>query len=130
MGRKIPEFFLTMALEHRFTKQEILSLYVSHIEYGMEQKGVESAAKYYFGKTVEQLTLSESALLVSLVPSNPKQMPSEEKLIQGREVALGRLQYFFPNVYSVEEIEKVGQVPMTTLLPRWFEANQAKEKTR
>jgi membrane peptidoglycan carboxypeptidase len=130
IGRKIPEFFLTMALERRFTKQEILSLYASHIEYGMEQKGVESAARYYFGKTVEQLTLSESALLVSLVPSNPKQMPSEEKLIQGREVVLERLQYFFPNAYGTEEIEKAGQVPMTALLPRRFIANQAEEKTQ
>jgi membrane peptidoglycan carboxypeptidase len=129
LGRKIPEFFLAMALERRFTKSQILVLYMKNIEYGMEQKGVESASQYYFGKTVGQLTLSESALLVSLVPSNPKQMPSEEKLIQGREVALGRLQYFFPNAYSDAQIEAARQVPMEKVLPRWFGQQQRKAGT-
>ena len=70
MKRKIQEMFLAMKLEKQYTKQEILELYLNQIYFGQGAYGVEAAARTYFGKDVEQLSLSECALLAG-IPKSP-----------------------------------------------------------
>ena len=70
MQRKIQEMFLAMKLEKQYTKQEILELYLNQIYFGQGAYGVQAAAKTYFGKDVEQLNLSECALLAG-IPKSP-----------------------------------------------------------
>ena len=119
LSRKIPEAFLALALERRFTKSEILNQYVHVIDYGMGQKGIDQAAGFYFHTTPDRLTLAQSAVLVGMVPYNPQTWPTRERLEQGRETALGRLAYWFPGKYSDAEIEAARQVPLEKLLPDW-----------
>jgi 1A family penicillin-binding protein len=68
--RKLKELALSIELERRFTKDEILSLYLNQIPYGATAYGVESASQLFFGKSVGSLTLAESALLAS-IPQAP-----------------------------------------------------------
>ena len=70
LKRKIQEVFLAIQLEHQYTKQEILELYLNQIYFGQGAYGVQAAAKTYFGKNVEDLTLSECAMLAGL-PKSP-----------------------------------------------------------
>ena len=70
MQRKIQEMFLAMKLEKQYTKQEILELYLNQIYFGQGAYGVQAAARTYFGKDVEQLDLSECALLAG-IPKSP-----------------------------------------------------------
>ena len=70
MQRKVQEMFLAMKLEKQYTKQEILELYLNQIYFGQGAYGVQAAAKTYFGKDVEQLDLSECALLAG-IPKSP-----------------------------------------------------------
>ena len=70
MQRKIQEMFLAMKLEKQYTKQEILELYLNQIYFGQGAYGVEAAARTYFGKDVDQLNLSECALLAG-IPKSP-----------------------------------------------------------
>lgn len=70
MQRKIQEMFLAMKLEKQYTKQEILELYLNQIYFGQGAYGVQAAAKTYFGKNVEELDLSECALLAG-IPKSP-----------------------------------------------------------
>lgn len=65
-SRKIRELVLAYQLERKFTKDQILKLYLNEIPYGSTTYGVESAAHTYFGKTASDLTLAESALLAAL----------------------------------------------------------------
>lgn len=70
LKRKIQEVFLALQLEKQYTKQEILELYLNQIYFGQGAYGVQAAAKTYFGKNVEDLNLSECALLAG-IPKSP-----------------------------------------------------------
>ncbi len=66
IGRKIREALLAIKIERTFTKEKILELYLNQIYLGNGAYGVEAAARVYFGKHVEDLTLEEAALLAGL----------------------------------------------------------------
>ena len=68
--RKIQEIFLAMQIEKQYTKQEILEMYMNQIYFGQGAYGVQAAAKIYFDKSVENLNLSECALLAG-IPKSP-----------------------------------------------------------
>src|ERR687886_723095 len=64
--RKIKEAFLAMELTRRYTKDEILEMYMNEISYGNRAYGVEAAAETYFGKPAHDLSLAEASLLAGL----------------------------------------------------------------
>lgn len=64
--RKIKELILAYQLEKRFTKDEILSLYLNEIPYGSNAYGIEAASQTFFGVPSKDLTLAQSALLAGL----------------------------------------------------------------
>lgn len=70
LKRKIQEMFLALQLERQYTKQEILELYLNQIYFGQGAYGVQAAAQTYFGKNVEDLDLSECAMLAG-IPKSP-----------------------------------------------------------
>lgn len=70
LKRKVQEVFLALQLERQYTKQEILEMYLNQIYFGQGAYGVQAAAKTYFGKNVEDLTLSECAMLAG-IPKSP-----------------------------------------------------------
>lgn len=69
-SRKLKEFMLGCQMERRFTKDELLELYLNWIPFGSNAYGVEQASKAYFGISAEELTLGQSAVLASL-PQRP-----------------------------------------------------------
>lgn len=68
--RKIKEFMLAIQIENKYSKDEILQMYLNEAPYGGNTRGVESASQMYFGKSVSELTLIESAILAGL-PQRP-----------------------------------------------------------
>ncbi len=80
LGRKIREVLLALWLERRFTKDQILTLYLNRVYLGAGTYGVDAAARRYFGKSARQLTLYEAAVLAGLLkaPSryNPRAYPA------------------------------------------------------
>ena len=75
MQRKIKEAFLALLLESRLSKREILKLYFDRAYMGGGAFGVEAASQYYFGKSVRQINLAESALLAGLFKAPTKFAP-------------------------------------------------------
>ena len=67
--RKIREIFRALNLEKQYTKIDILEAYLNRVPLGGTVYGVGSAAYYYFGKTVDQLTIAESAILAGMTRS-------------------------------------------------------------
>jgi penicillin-binding protein 1A len=65
--RKAREVLLARRIEQRLEKDEILELYLNHIYFGHGRHGIEEACRYYFGKSVGEVTLAEAALLAGLV---------------------------------------------------------------
>ena len=75
LTRKIKEAILAFQLERRYTKNEILSLYLNQIYFGSGAYGVESAAQRYFGKPASKMDLSQCALLAGLPKAPSRYSP-------------------------------------------------------
>lgn len=73
--RKIKELILSVLTEFYFSKNEILEMYFNHIPYGSTAYGAEEASQMYFGKSVQNLDLSESAFLAGLPAAPTKFSP-------------------------------------------------------
>ncbi len=69
-SRKIKEFILAIQVNKRYSKDQILEMYLNNIPYGGAAVGIEAASETYFGKKAKELTLAESALLAGL-PQSP-----------------------------------------------------------
>ena len=76
ISRKLQEVVLALWLEHKFSKAQILELYLNRVYFGSGAYGVEAAAQRYFGKSARHLTLAEAALLAGLVQSPSRLAPS------------------------------------------------------
>jgi penicillin-binding protein 1A len=71
-GRKLQEVLLSIQIEHKFTKEQIFTLYANQIYLGHGVYGFEAGSEYYFSKHAKDLTLSEAALLAAL-PKGPSE---------------------------------------------------------
>ncbi len=91
--RKIQEAYLAIQFERLYTKSEILEMYLNEIFLGHSAYGVETASLQYFGKSVEDLTLAESALIAGLPqsPNNYTPLRYPERAISRRNVVLDRM---------------------------------------
>ncbi len=76
--RKAQEVLLALWLESRFTKKEILALYLNRVYFGRGAWGVEAAARRYFGKPAKDLTLGESALIAGLLKAPNRYSPTAD----------------------------------------------------
>ncbi|HPY95624.1 MAG TPA: PBP1A family penicillin-binding protein [Candidatus Cloacimonadota bacterium] len=89
MTRKIKEAMLAVLIERYFTKEEILEIYFNKIYFGDGVYGVETAAHKYFGKTVQDISIAEAALLVGMIQrpnyyspiKNPKQSTERRNFV-------------------------------------------------
>ncbi|PKL17451.1 MAG: carboxypeptidase [Spirochaetae bacterium HGW-Spirochaetae-5] len=104
--RKVKEAFIALMIEAKYSKDEILNLYLNQIFLGHGSYGVESASKIYFQKHVWELNLAESALLATLPSApnllspirHPKTSIYRHKIILGKMVEMGYI--------TVDEAEK------------------------
>ncbi len=76
MMRKLQEVELALWLEHKYSKNEILELYLNRVYFGSGAYGVEAAAQKYFGKSARNVTLAEAAMLAGLVKSPSRLAPN------------------------------------------------------
>src|SRR6266702_3006060 len=99
LSRKLLEAMVAFRIEHQFTKQQILELYVNRIYFGTGCYGVETASQLYFGKSASKLNLSEAALLAGLIRSpnrfsplkNPEGAAMQRNAVLDRMVALKKI---------------------------------------
>jgi penicillin-binding protein 1A len=74
--RKLQEVLLAMWLERKFTKTQILELYLNRVYFGSGSYGIEQASLRYFGKSAKQLNVAEAAMLAGLVKSPTRLAPN------------------------------------------------------
>ena len=88
---------LALALESRFQKAELLAAYLDGVDYGMGQRGIGPAARYYFGHEATELELHESVVLVGLAADPPQEWLAEPSLREARTSVLRKL-HATPNI--------------------------------
>src|ERR1700736_1488885 len=93
LNRKILEAMVALRIEEKFTKQQILELYINRIYFGSGYYGVETASQAYFGKNASKLNLSEAALIAGLIRSPNRQSPlkNPEGAAAQRDAVLARM---------------------------------------
>jgi penicillin-binding protein 1A len=91
--RKIKEAILAFQLERRYTKDEILELYLNQVYFGSGAYGVASAAGMFFGKSVQDLSLAESALIAGMPKSPSRYSPlvNKELALKRRNIVLSQM---------------------------------------
>lgn len=111
--QKIKEWVLSVQLERRYTKQELIAMYLNIYDFGYNADGVRSAAKIYFNTTPEQLSLLQAATLVGMLKNsslfNPIRRP--EQVRERRNVVF---QQMYRNQMLTEAArDSLSQLPLT-----------------
>lgn len=90
---KLKEWITATMLEHNYTKEEIISMYLNTVGYGSNAFGIKSAARTFFNKTPKELTLEESAILVGVVNAPTRYSPvrNPERSLQRRNTVIERM---------------------------------------
>jgi penicillin-binding protein 1A len=96
LERKLKEAILALELERRYSKDRILEMYLNQVYFGHGAYGVEAAARTYFGKSVSEISVQESALLAGLprAPSSYSPFEHADAARRRREVVLRRMVEF------------------------------------
>lgn len=100
-SRKITEIFIALRIEHELTKDQILELYLNKMFLGHRSYGVGAAAEYYYGKTLDQLTVAECALIASTF-----QLPSAVNPINSPKRAIARRNWVLSEMLRHDYITK------------------------
>lgn len=110
--RKIREAFLAIRIEQLFTKDQILDLYLNKIYLGSRAYGVGAAAHVYFGKDLNDLSLSEMAMIAGLpkAPSTFNPLYSHTRALARRNVVLGRM--LAQNFISQQQYQQAIDEPL------------------
>jgi 1A family penicillin-binding protein len=108
-SRKAREIILAAEITRRYTKDEILELYLNEIYYGNMAYGIEAAAETYFGKTAADLTLGEAAFLAGL-----PQSPAIYDVYTNREITLLRQQQVLVLMFELSRTQSCIEVSNST----------------
>ena len=114
--RKIREIILALHIERELSKEEILELYLNKIYLGHRAYGVKAAAQVYYGKSLEQLSLPEIAMIAGLpkAPSRYNPLTNPERALQRRNYVIGRMLAL--GQISQQQADAALQAPVTAEL--------------
>jgi penicillin-binding protein 1A len=115
MRRKVQEIILARRISQKFSKEEILELYLNQMYFGHGRYGVEEAARFYFGKSVGEIDVAEAALLAGMLQS-----PSRLSPYKHPEAAKKRQSYVLGQMAKLEFIyedtaRKLAEQPIAVI---------------
>ncbi|GEO85361.1 MULTISPECIES: transglycosylase domain-containing protein [Alphaproteobacteria] len=122
--RKIQEVLLSFWLEHKFTKDQILAMYLNRVYFGSNAYGVEAASRRYFSKSARDVNLGEAALLAGLLKAPSRLSPARDpQAAEARaQVVLGAMRE--EGYISDDEIKTAMSQTPTTAKRYWTGASQ------
>ena len=110
--QKAQEWVIAIQLEKRYTKNEILTMYLNKYDFGYQADGIRSAAKIFFNKTSKELSIEESATLVGMLKNsslyNPIRRP--ERVKKRRNIVFQQM--LRNKLLSTEEVDSLSKLPL------------------
>lgn len=105
-ARKVNEWAVALQIERLYTKDQILEMYMNYVFLGAGSYGYEAGARTYFGKSLNDVTLEEAALLAA-IPKSPEYSPTRNrtKATERRNLVLDQMAKYFPEKYSQSEVD-------------------------
>lgn len=91
--RKVEELFLAVELEKHYTKDEILQMYLDQVYFGSGAWGIDQASRKYFNKSIENISISEAAMLAGLLqaPSRLDPYHNYDRAMNRRDIVLNKM---------------------------------------
>jgi len=116
MRRKVEEIILARRISQKFSKEEILELYLNQMNFGHARYGVEEAARFYFGKSVGDIDVAEAALLAGMLQSpthlSPYRHPEAAKKRQTYVLGqMAKLEYIYEDTARKLAEQPIAVVP-------------------
>lgn len=111
INRKLKEFILTVQVERKYSKDQILQMYLNEAPYGGTAWGIATASDMYFGKKVSELTLAEASILAGLPQSPSRYSPYVGKLYIDRADEVLRRMREDGYISRVQELSARDQIP-------------------
>lgn len=110
--RKAEELFLAVKIEKVYTKEEILQMYINQVYFGSNSWGISSASKKYFNKNIQDVTISEAAMLAGLLhsPNYLDPYKNYDLAMKRRNVVLGKMKelgFISATEYNTAKKEKI-----------------------
>ena len=113
LKRKIQEILLAVWLEHKFSKKQILGLYLNRVYFGAGAYGIEAASQRYFDKSAKDLTVSEAALLAGMMKGPSRYSPMSDKERSARRATSTTAAPFSANT-SAKRFPRPLDAPVTS----------------
>lgn len=112
LSRKIKEAVISVQIEKKYTKDEILGMYLNKAYFGARAYGIEAAAQTYFGRSVSELSVAEAAMIAGLqkAPTMYSPFKNAEKTLTRRQVVLKKMME--NGFISREEYERANAEPL------------------
>ncbi len=109
---KFKEWVVAVKLEHNYSKQEIITMYLNTVDFGSNAFGIKTAAKTFFDKAPSELTVNEAAMLVGLLkaPTTYSPVLHPDNALQRRNTVLHQMHTY--NYLSDEDYEKFKELPV------------------
>lgn len=101
LRRKLSEVFITWRMERDFTKEQILSVYLTKIYFGQRSYGIAAAAETYYGRRLNELTVAQAATLAGII-----QLPSRQNPIASPNAAQARRSYVLRRMTQLGYIDQ------------------------
>jgi penicillin-binding protein 1A len=122
MRRKVQEIILARRLSQRFSKEEVLAIYLNQMCFGHGRYGVEEAARYFFGKSIADVGVGEAALLAGLLQQperlSPYKHPDAAKKRQIYVLGqMARLEYIYEDEAKKLAAAPIAVIPEGSALP-------------
>ena len=110
--RKLKEWVIAVKLEHNYTKEEILAMYLNTVTFGNNSFGIKTAAKTYFNKLPSELDVQEAAILVGMLkaPSYYNPVRNHDRAIIRRNVVLNQMKKY--NYLTESACDSIKQLPL------------------
>lgn len=122
LSRKIQEALLACQLEARFSKEEIMQMYLNYVYFGNGAYGIEAAARTYFDKSASELTLAESAALAATVKAPSIYSPAHPNACTSRRNTVLRLMYK-NGLIDLAALNFALKAPLETVPCSYFDYN-------
>lgn len=117
LKRKIQDAIVAIMLEQKYTKNEILQMYLNQIPYGRGAYSPEAAARAFFGKSIKEVTIAEAALIAGMINGPYLYDPADnpEEGLQRRNLVLDQMALY--GYISREQADELKPKPTNTISP-------------
>ena len=110
--QKIKEWVLSVQLERRYTKKEIIAMYLNIYDFGYNADGIRSAAKIYFDTTPQSLSIEQSATLVGMLKNSSLYNPMRRPIIVEQRRNVVFQQMLRNGLINIEEKDSLSSIPL------------------